>query len=136
MRISALSLLVLLLACGDDDGSDTTSADGGPVPTDAAPPMDALPVDAPEADTWGNFAMGFFDTYCVECHSGGSRDYRTIDEVIRDQDRIACGVSPTVLDRCGASSPAPSQFPVGTGPKPTDAERERLVAWIDAGLPE
>lgn len=134
MRAAALLLLALLFACGDDDGTDTTTdttADGGPLPTDAF-----VPVDAPAADTWDSWAMGFFATYCVECHDGGTRDYRTIDEVIRDQDGIACGVSPTALDRCGAGSPSPSQFPVGSGPFPSDAERERLVAWIDAGLPE
>jgi hypothetical protein len=35
---------------------------------------------------------------------------------------------------CGAT-PAPKQFPIGTGPKPTDDERSAIVAWIDAGLP-
>jgi len=132
MRAPALLLLALVLACGDDDGSDTMApADGGPLPTDAF-----TPVDAPEGDTWNNYAMGFMATYCVGCHDGGTRDYRTIDEVIRDQDGIACGVSTTALDRCGAGSPSPSQFPVGSGPFPSDAERERLVAWVDAGLPE
>jgi hypothetical protein len=132
MRAAALLLLALVFACGDDDGSDTMApADGGPLPTDAF-----TPVDAPAADSWSSYAMGFFATYCVGCHDGGTRDYRTIDEVIRDQDGIACGVSPTALDRCDASSPSPGQFPVGAGPFPSDAERERLVAWIEAGLPE
>lgn len=135
MRTLVFSLL-LVFACGDDSSDDSPS-DGGPVPVDATTPTDAVaPTDAPEGDTWGNWAMGFFATYCVGCHDGGTRDYRTIDEVIRDQDGIACGVSPTALDRCGAGSPSPSQFPVGSGPFPSDAERERLVAWIDAGLPE
>lgn len=134
MRFASTLALVLALGCGDDDSAadpDLGPADGGPIATDAA-----APVDAPEADTWNNYAMGFFATYCVACHDGGTRDYRTIDEVIRDQDGIACGVSPVALDRCGAGDPSPSQFPVGTGPRPSDAERERLVAWIDAGLPE
>lgn len=133
MRALTLGFLVFVLACGDDDGTDSTppAEDGGPPLTDAAPA-----VDAPMGDTWDSWAMGFFDTYCVGCHSGGTRDYRTIEEVIRDQDDIACGVAPTALDRCGAGLPSPSQFPVGSGPFPSDAERERLVAWIDAGLPE
>jgi len=133
MRFASLLVVVLALGCGDDDSSTDLgpAVDGGPVPTDAAPA-----IDGPETDTWGSYAMGFLATYCVGCHDGGPRDYRTIDDVRRDQDGIACGVSPTALDRCGASEPSPGQFPVGSGPFPSDAERERLVAWIDAGLPE
>lgn len=92
-------------------------------------------------DTWGNFAEDFFATYCIECHGAGDpqRDYSTIDDVIRDQDGIACGVSPTKLEGC-ASFPPPNQFPIdnatNTNPKPDTATRERLVAWIQAGTPE
>jgi hypothetical protein len=92
-------------------------------------------------DTWGNFAEEFFATYCIECHGAGDaqRDYSTIDDVIRDQDEIACGVAPTKLAGC-ASFPPPSQFPIDnatkTNPKPDTAARERLVAWIQAGTPE
>ena len=35
-----------------------------------------------------------------------------------------------------AASPVAQQFPVGTGPKPTSAERDRVVAWLDAGAPQ
>jgi hypothetical protein len=28
------------------------------------------------------------------------------------------------------------QFPIGTGPKPSRDERDRLILWIDGGLPE
>lgn len=92
-------------------------------------------------DTWGNFAQDFFATYCIECHGAGDtqRDYSTMDDVIRDQEEIACGVAPTKLTGC-ASFPPPSQFPIDnatkTNPKPDTATRERLVAWIQAGLPE
>jgi hypothetical protein len=92
-------------------------------------------------DTWGNHAQGFFATYCIECHGAGDaqRDYSTIDDVIRDQEEIACGVSPVALPGCG-SFPPPKQFPIdnatNTNPKPNDTERSRLVAWIEAGLPE
>ena len=49
---------------------------------------------------------------------------------------MRCGVA-AVQDpswNCG-TSPSPRQFPIGNGPKPTDAERARLVAWITAGEP-
>ncbi len=119
-------------ADGAADGAtaDATADASGDATVDAAP-------DAAAADTWASFAMDFFATYCVECHSGGTspRDYRTITDVQRDAEIIRCGVSDVPATGCGAS-PAPMQFPIGTGPHPTDTERQRLVAWIDAGLPE
>ncbi len=91
---------------------------------------------ATSADTWTNFAQGFFTTYCVPCHSANPpRDYSTMVDVMRDSAEIACGVSPTALSGCG-SFPPPNQFPIGTGPHPSDADRQRIVAWIEAGLPE
>lgn len=132
---SSLALaLALAVGCGDDDASPDPDlgafSDAGSSSRDAS-----APVDAPAPDTWASFAMGFMATYCVECHDGPPRDYRTIDEVRRDRDTIACGVSLEARDGCG-SFPSPGQFPVGSGPRPSDAERARLVAWIDAGLPE
>jgi hypothetical protein len=104
--------------------------------------VDAAPAESPDAggdggDTWASWAQGFFSTYCTSCHgaSDPSRDFRTIADVVRDQAIIRCGVAATVQPGCG-SSPAPKKFPIGTGPKPTDAERERVVAWIAAGLPQ
>jgi len=91
--------------------------------------------DAAMADTWTTFAQGFVTDYCVACHTGGPRDYRTMTDVLRDSSEIACGVSPDARAGC-TGFPPPGQFPVGTGPKPSDEERRRLVAWIDAGLPE
>jgi len=52
--------------------------------------------------------------------------------VTRDKAEIRCGVGTTVYAGC-ASFPPPRQFPIGNGAKPSDAERERLVAWIEAG---
>ncbi len=139
-----LALGILSFGCGDDDssggvdaGSDSSmpSDAGGDAGTevdagqDAGADEDAPPVE----DTWETFGENFFATYCVECHSGGRRDYRTIDDVMRDQDRIRCGTSDVALADC--SSPPPRQFPIGSGPSPSDEERQRLVAWIDAGLP-
>jgi hypothetical protein len=138
-------------ACGDDDGGGdpdgairedaAAGLDTGPGDEDSGPgPVDAGGgEDAPAAaDTWGSFAMGFFATYCVECHQDpvtvGRRDYRTIDHVRRDMARIRCGVAPTTAPGCTA--PAPRMFPIGDGPFPSDDERQRLVDWIDAGLPE
>ncbi|NOY90160.1 MAG: hypothetical protein GXP55_03045 [Deltaproteobacteria bacterium] len=141
---AALCLLFLLTACGDDSSPvDATLPmdDAALPPADAASDADLMDSgvtpapDAAMADTWTGFAQTFFADYCVACHAGGTRDYRSMTEVMRDSSTIACGVSPTPRAGC-TGFPPPGQFPVGSGPKPSDAERERLVAWIDAGLPE
>jgi hypothetical protein len=60
--------------------------------------------------------------------------------VTANKDTIRCGVSVQQDPswNCAASLPA-KQFPISdssmTNPKPTDAERDRAVAWIDAGCP-
>jgi hypothetical protein len=92
-------------------------------------------------DTWANYAQGFFAMYCVECHNAADptqRDYDKLADVMKDSATIRCGVAAVAQPGCG-SSPPPKQFPIsdanGTNPKPSDAERARIVAWIDAGLP-
>ena len=150
-RTSLLLIAIAVCGCGDDASRPSSDAggvldaggadaarlvDAGTAPLDAGSADDSggPGSDAAAADTWASFAEGFFVTYCVECHSGGTRDYRTTGDVTRDADTIRCGVSPDALSGCG-SFPPPRQFPVGTGPRPSDEERRRLVAWIDAGLP-
>jgi hypothetical protein len=98
--------------------------------------------DAASGDTWTSYVQGFFATYCVECHGpvvDPGRDFTTIADVIRDAATIRCGVAPTMQSGC-AASPPPKQFPIsdkaGTNPKPSDAERLRVVAWINAGTPQ
>jgi hypothetical protein len=95
------------------------------------------------AETWDSFAKGFFATYCVSCHNDdkkgdATRDYHLVANVVKEKAEIACGVSKGQAEwskrGCSAFPPA-RQFPVGGGPKPTDAERDRLVRWIDSGTP-
>lgn len=113
--------------------------DMGAVGHDMSAPPDAAP-DAPAAarDTWTSFAQGFFTSYCTRCHSpggqGSAQDFRDYAMVVASADAIRCGVAPMREPGCG-SSPSPRQFPIGTGPHPTDAERARIVAWIDDGTP-
>ena len=127
---ACLTFVAFATACGPAvEGSDAGPlSDGGVADAgyDAGPPP----------DSWGNYAGEFLTTYCVACHSGGARDYRTIADVQRDVARIRCGVSAVALDGCGGSSPSPSQFPIGAGPFPTDDQRARLVQWLDDGLLE
>jgi hypothetical protein len=94
-------------------------------------------------DTWANWAQGFFTKYCIECHTATDpqgHDFTTLAGVVKDKATIRCGVS-VMQDpswSC-AAFPPPKQFPIndmaGTNPKPTDAERNRAVAWIGAGCP-
>jgi hypothetical protein len=137
--VLAFSLVAAFAAaCSSSSSSPTppaAAADAGPTGggSDAAAGADA------SADTWAGWAQGFAATYCVECHGAGdtTRDYTKLDDVVRDHAEIRCGVATTKLSGCG-SFPPPKQFPItnasGTNPKPTDADRLRFVAWIEAGL--
>jgi len=117
-------------------GGAIQGGSGGAVP-DGGGGSAAAVADGGSNDTWASFAQGFFATYCVSCHgaSDSARDFRTIDHVRRDAALIRCGIATTKLAGCG-SFPPPRQFPIGTGAKPDDAARDRLLAWLDAGLPE
>jgi len=120
-----------------------------PPPEDAPVPDDAGRLDAgggdldtptmtdagSTGDTWSSFAETFMQTYCVRCHSASPRDFRLLADVRANAVNARCGVSGTALSDCG-SGPPPRQFPVGSGPFPSDDERARLVAWFDAGAPE
>ncbi len=153
MRTLAFVALTFGFGCGDDAAAPDAAVDGGrdaaaadaTLGRDAAAGLDAAPPDASPAldassdaggdDTWESYAADWMRRFCVECHAGGRRDYTTPADVMRDAARIRCGVSPDrPLDGCGAS-PRARQFPIGDGPFPTDDERRRLVAWIDAGMP-
>lgn len=146
-----LSALAISCGSGDEGGSggagtsasSPSSASSASAATSGSGPGSASSGAGGGAadETWGNFAQGFFATYCVECHdtSMPMHDYATIDDVKVDKDLIRCGVSSTKLSGCG-DYPAPEQFPIdnaaGDNPKPDLITRSRLVSWIDAGLPE
>ena len=133
MRAALLGVSAALLLVGCSSSSSQS----------APPPHpDAGGEGGPTGDTWSSYAQSFFKTYCVECHNptrDPMRDFTAITDVQRDSTTIRCGVASTLLSGC-TGSPAPAQFPIsdpsGTNPKPSDAERLRLVAWIEAGLPQ
>lgn len=125
MRVLICAVLVLALgagACGGDSDE--------PGSADAASTSDASP-----ALSWTSFGDDFFTRYCHDCHGAGDtlRDYSQLSMVRAEMDKIRCGVSAVSLSGC--SIPA-RQFPIGTGPMPTDAERGSLVQWIDEGAIE
>jgi hypothetical protein len=123
---SLLCLATVLATAGCSSGSNTGSS----------PPADA----AASGDTWQSWAQGFFTTYCVPCHNASDttgRNYSVQANVARDRLEIRCGVAVTQDPswNCDPQFPPPKQFPIGNGPKPTDAERNRAVAWLSAGAP-
>ena len=135
-------LVFLLVGCSsssDSTGVPTTSAGGGGGASGAAGSAGTGATSTEGgADTWSSFAEEFFAKYCVSCHDGGPNvkgDFRKMTDVQQHSPDIRCGIATSVLAGCAQSHYPPRQFPIGTGPKPTDAERERIVAWIDAGLP-
>jgi hypothetical protein len=121
-------------------GNDTTTADDTATINDTAGGDTILP-DGTTADTWVSFAHDFFVKYCTECHDASDTttgDFSVEANVMKEAPTIRCGVAATKQSGCGAT-PTPKQFPICdascTNPKPTDAERTRIVAWIDAGMP-
>jgi hypothetical protein len=111
-----------------------------PAPSGAPPPHEAgLGEEGGGTDTWTSYAKGFFKTYCTSCHNAQDatgRDYTQQALVAKDRVVMRCGVAAAQDPSWScASTPAAKQFPIGSGPKPSDAERARIVAWIDAGEP-
>lgn len=142
-----LSLLLLFVVSCSSNAAPSSASDGGvegaavaPVAVDSGGDTESGSPDANvAADTWANYAAGFFVTYCVSCHNAQDstgRDYDIQANVAKDKTPMRCGVA-AVQDptwNC-ASTPVAKQFPIGSGPKPSDAERARIVAWITAGEP-
>jgi hypothetical protein len=129
MRIAWLvvALAPAIAACSSSTTAPATTEDAGTL------------TDAAGGDTWASFAADFFVRYCNSCHTpqdATGRDYSVQANVKKDMQPMRCGVA-SVQDpawQC-ASSPCAKQFPFGPGPKPSDADRARLVAWINAGEP-
>jgi hypothetical protein len=113
-----------VLASNPDSGTaDAGTADSG-----------SADATVTSTDTWTSYVQGFAMHYCVQCHGANdaARDYRSYDQFKRDDVEIRCGLAPTQLSGC-TGFPPPAQFPIGNGPKPSDAERTRVVSWIEAG---
>jgi hypothetical protein len=155
MRLAPALVVVAassLAACSTTEQASDGGTDGGTLDAggmDAGVPdagVDAG-VDAgtdgggDAGDTWNSYAKGFFQTYCVHCHHPGGDDPNTGDKnftmyssVQKYSPHIRCGVAAT-QDAAWNCAEVPRQFPIAS-PFPSDPERDRLVAWINAGLPE
>jgi hypothetical protein len=120
-------------------------------PSDASPPANPDRADG-EAVTWDTWVSGLSNVYCVSCHNpsascGGSGCHSPDDPALYDllfdmrQQSSWVELAPTI--RCGIAvtqdpawhcSVPPEKYPKGDL-KPTDAAREIIVEWIDAGCP-
>ena len=144
IRTCARMALLGALAAGGAAGcrGEAAGTDATLPPSDAAATTDAMAAtDAAPPDTWTNWAELFFTTYCNGCHApGGSGyrlgelDFRMYALVMANAAEIRCGTAPAPGPADCSGFPPAEQFPIAA-PYPTSAERARLVAWIDAGLP-
>jgi hypothetical protein len=134
--------IALLLGCSPstppvDAGDDSSSAMDSPVQSDVATEA--------AGDTWVSYAQGFFQTYCDTCHMAGSSlepsmpsslYFTSQSNVVNARFTIRCGVCATQDPTWSCpASPVAKQFPIGSGPFPSDADRNRIVAWLTAGAP-
>ena len=139
MRAHAIVGSLLLVASAVAACASSSGGSGGVVADSGA----ASALDGPDKDTWNSWAAGFFATYCIQCHSASDPKGLTFgvhSVVTANKDVIRCGVSVQQDPAWGcASFPPAKQFPIsdsaGTNPKPSDADRDRAVAWIEAGCP-
>lgn len=129
----------------DTDSTDSTTEDTGPEEDTAVEDTGTTsPEDtAPEADVFEGWpATVFFPTYCGDCHPDytvAQMDWTNYEHVVLEYDHIYCGVGLEFVPECehpdGGEPHAPGHLPQEGGPQPTDEERARLIAWMDAGMP-
>ncbi len=142
LRLALALIAATTVACSS---SSTPVGDKDASSPDTAGPKSDAPANGDT--TWNNYAEGFFKTYCVSCHDASTapappqnlpQNFNVFADVKGLDSTIRCGVAPKTEPQSGCSaSPYPAgQFPIGPGPYPTDADRLRIIAWINAGAPE
>lgn len=94
----------------------------------------ARPGDAPMGDTFAAYMQPFFTTWCVRCHSvhritaverSGAPDGYNWDDEASVRMHL-----PQIRNAVGVENYMPL-----TDPKPSCAERRRVVRWVDLGAP-
>jgi hypothetical protein len=125
-----LVTVLTLVACSSSSSPTASNPDGSASGDDGGG----------SGDTWQSWAQGFFAMYCVSCHNSTDttgRDFSKQAIVVLNAPVIRCGVAVTqeASWNCDPQGAQAKQFPIGNGPKPTDAERNRVVAWLSAGAP-
>jgi uncharacterized membrane protein len=132
VRGFALLAVLLVAGCGDDGGNPV---DAGQLingcPSLTAP--QANPGDPIDGDTFATFAGPLLATYCTRCHSvtrsGADRNGAPIGYNWDDEASVRMHL-PEMRNAVGVFN-----FMPPNDPRPTCAERQRLVRWIDASAP-
>lgn len=153
MAVISLIGLIGLLACSSEPSSgEPSSASGSGTGTSGGTSGGGTSTgggtttggSTDAGDTWTSWASPqFFQAFCVSCHRpdgqgdpSGGLDFNTYQDVSANAGNIRCGVAVTQnADWNCPGTIVAEQFPIGTGPKPSAEQRDRLVDWIDAGFP-
>jgi len=124
------------------DSADTGTPSTGTADTNSGGSDTAMPPDSGTAelgDYWEDWPRStFFPTFCNECHPSmdtHDHDFTIYEDVVEEYNHIYCGVGLEMVPEC-EDHHEPGHLPQGDGAYPTDDERLRLVAWMDAGMPK
>lgn len=119
--------LITLASCGSDsDGAESGGASGAICPTDSSL-------------TYDSFARDFMEDYCTRCHSsalvGAARNGAPSDH---NFDTLA-NIHDTALEHIDEEAAAgPDHVNTSmppSGPRPTEAERQKLGEWLACDAP-
>jgi uncharacterized membrane protein len=130
-------LIGFLAACGGTPSVSDMGAADMTVPflngCTTYPKPVAQPGEAPDGDTYAEFARGFFDAYCIVCHAttktGADRGGAPVGYDWDVEATIRAHL-PEIRSAVGVTNYMPAAAPL-----PTCDERRRLVRWIDLGAP-
>jgi hypothetical protein len=119
-------------------GPDAVTDSAQEVPLAFGCPILREPVDRPGsppgADTYEGFARGFFEAWCLRCHHSTrvTPEARMGAPEEFNWDQRASVM--THLARIRSAVGVENYMPI-TEPRPSCADRRRLVRWIDLGAP-
>lgn len=136
-RRVVLALALSLWACSDDGSTPIDAGGDGDAPlVNGCPALtapQANPGDPIDGDTFDTFAGPLLATYCTRCHStqltGAARNGAPIGFNWDDEASVRMHLA-EMRNAVGVLN-----FMPPSDPKPTCAERQRLVRWIDASAP-
>lgn len=135
--VLVLVATMVMAGCGDDAGDAVDAAGGGDAalvngcPSLSAP--QASPGDPIDGDTFTGYAQPMFQQFCTRCHAstltGAARNGAPVG-FDWDVESAVRAQLPRIRGAVGVLNFMPLNEP-----RPTCADRQRLVRWIDAGAP-
>lgn len=138
MWVRRLALFCLAVsACSGDGGTPIDAATGGDAPLVNGCPVLAAPQANPgdpiDGDTFATFAAPLFQSFCTRCHSmalSGAARNGAPTGFDWDSEASVRAHLPEIRNAIGVLN-----FMPPSDPRPSCAERQRLVRWIDADAP-